>query len=1499
MADHESTMKWKVDVTQLKSAMQDAKRSISLANAEFKTATAGVGKWANSITGLEAKLNQLNKTLPQQKQILAQLEKQYDLTAENMGENSAEAQRLKIQIENQRATIAKTEANIATYNDKLSDLKAEEEKANTATAKLTSTIEKQQAELDGLKEKYAAAVLQFGKNSTEAKSLAKEIELLSTDLAKNQKQMEQASNAADDLDRSLIDTGESAQTITGGFTVLKGALANLVADGFRKAIDAAKEFGKTMITEAATVKAEASQFEQTFGDMGDEAEAAIKRVADSSGILDTRLKTVGAQIYAFARSSGATVPEAMELMETGLMAAADSAAYYDKSLEESSETLKSFLKGNYANDAALGVSATEFTRNAKATELFGKKYNELTEIQKQQTLLKMVTDSQKLSGAMGQAAREADGWENVQGNLNETWRQFKALVGTPFLEALIPVIKNVTSSFQEWQSKVNWSQFNKKVKETTESIKTGFKWVIDNGDTILDVLHGIAVAFVTYKTVSTVMGVVTAFKTLFAAVKAGETIMAAFNTTLALNPIALVAAGVAALTLALVKYQKSVDETIIKENGLNEEQQKAIDTVSEMAQKYQDLSDARNESVSGITAEFDYINELKDEYNGLIDSNGNVKKGYADRANFIKNELAKAMGIEVSQIDELIDSNGKLGKSIDDIIKKKQAEATLQANEELYNAAIKNRTSALQELQAAQAAVDEQEQKASQTQEAYNNVMATYNDLLTYAPDQAVKYLAMNDDIVKAHETAEEALQGANEELSKAEEAWIGYNATIQNYEGLSAAIISGDTGKINDALKDLQNGFVTAETGNRKSLEKQVENYKTNLASLEKAIKDGTPNVTKEQVDQAKAMVEAAEKELDKLPPEASAKGKKAGKDFADGVGSEAGDAKTAGNKVGSSAKSGTESGSNGMNQVGGKASGQFVSGINSKAGDAKSAGTKLGKNANTGADSYKGAAKTSGSNFGAGFYNGISSWVSKVWRKAKELARSAWSGLKKGQAEGSPSKLTRKSGEYFGEGYALGIQDMMKPVEKAATGLANGAVDAMTDALGIHSPSKVTRDKIGKNLVEGIIKGVNSQKKNAKKSASELANLYVSEAKSRVSDLKKANKMTLAQEIDFWNAMLKKVKKNSKAYTAALAQLETAKKAQQTANSKAAKSAQSDAAKLTKTYVTEVSKINKNLDKNITALKKAYKDAVNARTAELKSSFGLFDSVNIDPQKTKGRLKENLQDQVNALKAYDSTLSKLEKRLGTDSPLVAELRDMGVSSVDTLKSLNSMSDKELKEYVKLYNERNKLAKKRAEAENAELKKQTDQEIEKLKSDAEKQINALTNKYEAELQKLTKSVNKSGKKVGSAISDGIKSGLNDGMKGLTSELKKQAKKLVNAVKKELKIKSPSQVFADQVGKWLPLGIAQGFKNSMPKAESTMQSSIHSAISDLKGGLSTSAFQMTNGISGSAISAGQSVSEQKITFNQYNNSPKALDRLTIYRETNNLLFSAKVGLSNV
>ena len=246
-----------------------------------------------------------------------------------------------------------------------------------------------------------------------------------------------------------INTGgftRGIDTITRSADKLKGLMVSL--GGTIAAAFSAKE----MIEAAAGVKALNAQFEQTFGGLQSQAQAAIATVAEQDDILATRLQGTATKIYAFAKTSGMDSASALGLMNEALQVTADSAAYYDRSLEDTAETLQSFLNGNYANDAALGLSATETTRNAAAMELYGKSFRELSEAQKQLTLLQMVKDANELSGAMGQAAREADGWENVTGNLKESWHQLLAAVGQPLLALAVPVVQRLTEMLSKLTS---------------------------------------------------------------------------------------------------------------------------------------------------------------------------------------------------------------------------------------------------------------------------------------------------------------------------------------------------------------------------------------------------------------------------------------------------------------------------------------------------------------------------------------------------------------------------------------------------------------------------------------------------------------------------------------------------------------------------------------------------------------------------------------------------------------------------------------------------------------------------------------------------------------------------------------------------------------------------------------------------------------------------------------------------------------------------------------
>ena len=81
-----------------------------------------------------------------------------------------------------------------------------------------------------------------------------------------------------------------------------------------------------------------------------------------------------------------------------------------------------------------------------------------------------------------------------------------------------------------------------------------------------------------------------------------------------------------------------------------------------------------------------------------------------------------------------------------------------------------------------------------------------------------------------------------------------------------------------------------------------------------------------------------------------------------------------------------------------------------------------------------------------------------------------------------------------------------------------------------------------------------------------------------------------------------------------------------------------------------------------------------------------------------------------------------------------------------------------------------------------------------------------------------------------------------------------------------------------------------------------VKSSLKGELDALKGSVVAQSQNVSNGGSFGVIGNGDTnttTKTQNVTFNQTINSPKAVDGMTLYRETNNLLFSAKVRMQNV
>ncbi len=212
----------------------------------------------------------------------------------------------------------------------------------------------------------------------------------------------QNADANEAIDGTTDRAEQSEGRISSAFKKIGTAVVTFLA------ADKIKDFGLGCINAAADASAAASQFSQVFGDLEGSASESLKNIADTAGITENRMKGSYTKIAAFAKTTGMDTQNALGLADRAMIAVADSAAFYDRSLEETTESLQSFLKGNYENDSALGLSCTEITRNTAANNLYGKSFNELSESQKQLTLLQMVEDANKASGALGQAARESD-----------------------------------------------------------------------------------------------------------------------------------------------------------------------------------------------------------------------------------------------------------------------------------------------------------------------------------------------------------------------------------------------------------------------------------------------------------------------------------------------------------------------------------------------------------------------------------------------------------------------------------------------------------------------------------------------------------------------------------------------------------------------------------------------------------------------------------------------------------------------------------------------------------------------------------------------------------------------------------------------------------------------------------------------------------------------------------------------------------------------------------
>ena len=1472
MAEENVTTKIGIDISELKKNITEANRRIRSLNAEFKSATAGMDSWSDSTDGLAKKVEQMTGIVEQEKIKLSALEEQYKQIAETQGKDSKAAEELYIKMKNQEAAVGRASASLKKYTEKLNETTEKEQKSKGAFASLEEEISNQEKELDRLKDGYKDAALEFGETSKEANAFREDIKKLSGELADNKSKAEQLRTSTNNLDESFEKTKQAAEKSEDGFSSVKVAIGNLISEGIKKMTQEAVDALKRITEETQTAS---NSFQAITG----ETDAVTQKFSDKMKEMykdgyGESLKDIGDKMAYVKQVTKETDPSKVKELTENAIALEDTfGSDFQETIRgvnglmthfgtDSTKAFDLFAKGSqkgldYTNE--LGDNVAEYGGNFKQAGYTVEEYFQLLANGTKNGAynLDKVNDSiNEVKNKLGDGSIEKNigifskdtkksfkAWKDGKGtmkkvidsivkDINGCKNEQKALTmastafGTMGEDANLKVVKSLKSTGKTFKKVQGSAEKLKEVKY--DDVATKFKNIgrtvqldlfvplaekllpkieqladyaikhIDGTERAIVILGGtMGVIFATAKFVKlfqTLQTIYKAFVTLKTAIASTAAAQKILNLIQAASPMGLLAAGIGAVVGGLALYAaatkgatKVTDKESESIDKMIEKHDKTKKSVDEMTKSWKDLKKTRDESVSGTTEQFDYYKKLKDELDDMVDKNGKVKKSQKDRAKFIVTTLNDALGTELKMTGRVIKNYEKEKKSIDKLIEAKKAQAILNANEDLYATAIKGQKGAFQNLEKAQANLEETTSKLEAAQKKLNAAQSNKNlkeYIKTFGQTAGVTRYERDLNAAKEAVSKLESEQKKNKKtVSDNEKQWTEYNTTIENYEGLSSAIISGDAKKINSALNKTVNNFISAKTGTKKQLEDQVKNMKKNYEDLKTAVANGTPGVTKKMVGAAKQMVTKSEKELEKYEKKTKKSGQKATDEYKEGL-------------------------ELGKNKAGKKASeiGKLV--------------TKKLKETKT---------KEAGENFVQGLKDGMEKGKqsSGLITTVTKIAGDALTALKKKLDIHSPSKETAKIGRFFTSGLAEGIEKAYETVGKAVSKLAKKSLSQLKAA---NKTGKYS--DIGTKVSEAYANGITKQEQKAEKAVKKLVDRAV----------KKAQKET----------------KNKKSKESFKKLGENLAESFSTAFSKAAEKA--------------AEKVQKKIESMTSSVQEKY-DAVKDLQDDLQSRLSSGDLFTKDDD---GKITlADFKSETAKIIQYGKNMEALKKTLSSE--LMTEIAALDTSDgLDLTTKLLSLNGQELAAYNKAYTDKINASKKVANTYYAERVKQ-------IKDNYTKQVKTVMAGLEKQLEN-----------IGENAMKGFVKGFNSKSAELNKSAKQLKKTLVSSIKKELGIHSPSKVMDREAGVFIIPGLTKGIERKLPALRQMMQRVRENVVNPMKNAATMANLDVA-ARGARSIEKAAAATTNTYNFYQTNNSPKALSRWDIYRQSRNLLG----GVSNV
>lgn len=467
----------------------------------------------------------------------------------------------------------------------------------------------------------------------------------------------------------------------------------------------------------------------------------------------------------------------------------------------------------------------------------------------------------------------------------------------------------------------------------------------------------------------------------------------------------------------------------------------------------------------------------------------------------------------------------------------------------------------------------------------------------------------------------------------------------------------------------------------------------------------------------------------------------------------------------------------------------------------------------------------------------SGLLSLLGRMGSAAKSLGTKAVSAFKEINWGSVGSNIVK--------GIIGGVGAMAGSLLSKMQGLASSALKAAKKALGIKSPSRVFKKEVGKHIVTGIIAGIDTEQKNLKKTMESLCNTAVSSAKNaskkgnfedigktftdglssaidaQVSKATTSGKNLINKEIksgknkdtDQYDKKIKdlnkkikkakKEKKSTKSLEKQLKQVKDKKKAVADTYSQLGKSmitAYSNAVKQQGQQI--ISQAEKEIEELSAAYQEKYNSLIQQRSdmiSKLRSTGSLYD----------------LDGDLEAIKNYQNRIKALKGKI--PDTLMQQILCMDVASAnDYMEYLQSLDSSKYQDYINKWNE----------IYNGS---------ESFGNDFfQSNLNDLENTYETELTGRLNDLSKKINQIGQNTMKGFVSGMQSQTKGMTKAVNAMCDQLIKSMKKKLKIKSPSRVVRDKIGKYMPLGLAAAFTKYMPEATTKMGKDIDVSLATMR-----------------------------------------------------------------